>query len=202
MSKVFQMPVTPACGLRMEACSKRDFVLMDLVMPCKIRETGGIMAACTKCGANVSEGAAFCSVCGAPLASVTGPGPAGATRSAAGAGLSSNVAGALSYLGLLITGIIFLVIEPYKHDRFVRFHAFQSICYTFIIIVLGIIRNNIVWMGFLSFRFLWAIVNLVGALVSLAVFAYWLFLMYKAYNNERYMIPIIGEFALKQAGKE
>ena len=46
---------------------------------------------------------------------------------AANAGLQANAAGALAYLAGIITGILFLVIDPYKSDRFVRFHAFQSI---------------------------------------------------------------------------
>ena len=33
----------------------------------------------------------------------------------------------LSYLVGWVTGLIFLVIEPYKNDKFVRFNAFQSI---------------------------------------------------------------------------
>jgi uncharacterized membrane protein len=39
-----------------------------------------------------------------------------------------------------------------------------------------------------------------GLLISLAAFAYWIFLMYKAYNNELYKIPFIGDLATKQAG--
>ena len=45
----------------------------------------------------------------------------------ASTGLSTHAAGALAYLAGAITGILFLVIDPYKTDRFVRFHAFQSI---------------------------------------------------------------------------
>ena len=41
--------------------------------------------------------------------------------------MSSNLAGALAYPLGAITGILFLKIEPYKFDPFVRFHAFQSI---------------------------------------------------------------------------
>lgn len=42
-------------------------------------------------------------------------------------GLQNNAVAALAYLGGLITGILFLVIEPYKADKFVRFHSLQSI---------------------------------------------------------------------------
>jgi len=108
------------------------------------------------------------------------------------------MAAALSYLGAFVTGIIFLSIEPYKRNGFVRFHAFQSICFSIVVIVISIIWSNFLIVGFLS----WGILALVWFFFRLAVFLYWIFLMYKAYNNERYMIPFVGEFALKQAGKE
>jgi len=41
---------------------------------------------------------------------------------------------------------------------------------------------------------------LVGFLIWLAILAYWIFLMYKAYNTELYKIPFIGDLAAKQAG--
>jgi uncharacterized membrane protein len=44
------------------------------------------------------------------------------------------------------------------------------------------------------------VMGLVGLLISLAILAYWIFLMYKAYNNELYKIPFIGDLAAKQAG--
>jgi uncharacterized membrane protein len=159
------------------------------------------MAFCSKCGSAVSEGASFCSVCGSSAsatgAQATPPIPAGA----AGAGLSSNVAAALSYLAGFITGIIFLVVEPYRRDKFVRFHALQSIGFSVAIVILEIVWSMIVSVGFLSFGFLFAIVGLVGFVIWLAVIVFWLFLMYKAYNNETYMIPAIGEWASKQAAK-
>jgi uncharacterized membrane protein len=162
------------------------------------------MAFCSKCGSEVSEGASFCSACGSP-ASATGaqatppvpPIPAGV----AGTGLSSNVAAALSYLAGFITGIIFLVVEPYRRDKFVRFHALQSIGFSVAIVILKIVWSMIVSIGFMSLGFLFAIIGLVGFLLWLAVIVFWLFLMYKAYNNETYMIPEIGEWASKQAAK-
>ena len=160
------------------------------------------MAFCSKCGSAVSEGAVFCSVCGSPASATGGqttppipPVPTGA----AGTGLSSNVAAALAYF--FIVGIIFLLIEQYKNDKFVRFHSFQAVAFGIAAFVLRIVWSMIVSLGFLSFGFLFALFGLVSVLFSLAIFIYWLFLMYKAYNNETYMIPIIGEWASKQAAK-
>jgi uncharacterized membrane protein len=115
--------------------------------------------------------------------------------------MSSNVAGLLTYILGFITGIIFLVIEPYKNDKFVRFHAFQSIFFNVALIVFWIaymILSSI--LTFVSFGILAMVMGLLGLLILLAVLAYWIFLMYKAYNNELYKIPFIGDLAAKQAG--
>jgi uncharacterized membrane protein len=147
------------------------------------------MAFCAKCGSAVTEGASFCSACGSPV-TANAPNSTGET---AGGAISSNMAAALSYLGSFVTGIIFLVIEPYKHDAFVRFHAFQSICYSAVMIAFGSIWQFVPYIRFFSGF---------GRLIRLALFVYWIFLMYKAYNKEKYMIPVIGDFAARQAGRE
>jgi len=155
------------------------------------------MAFCSKCGSVVSEGTAFCSVCGSPASSAgvppTPPIPAAGPTTA---GMSSNVAGALAYF--FITGIIFLVMEQFKQDKFVRFHSFQAVAYGVVVTVFSIVWSNII---FASVGFLWTLISLLSTLIHLAIFAYWLFLMYKAYNNETYKIPVIGDWASKQAAK-
>jgi uncharacterized membrane protein len=124
-----------------------------------------------------------------------------ATPAGAGTAMSSNVAGLLCYILGFITGIIFLVIEPYKNDRFVRFHAFQSIFFNVAVIVFWIAYMIVASiLGFVSLGILAAVMGLVGLLISLAILAFWLFLMYKAYNNELYKIPFIGDLAAKQVG--
>jgi uncharacterized membrane protein len=163
------------------------------------------MASCPKCGSVVSDSAVFCSVCGSPVSPDSRPAapvPPPVTPVAPAAGLTSNVAGFLCYLGILVTGIIFLVLEPYKRDPFVRFHAFQSISFTVAWIVFHILWSGIVLAGIFSLGFLWPLFSLIGTLVNVAFFLFWLFLMYKAYNKEMFMIPVIGEFASKQAAKQ
>jgi uncharacterized membrane protein len=120
---------------------------------------------------------------------------------AAGSGMTSNVAAALAYLLGFITGIIFLVLEPYKSDRFVRFHAFQSIFLSAVLIILNVLWSNIFVAAFLSFGFLWTLFGFVWGLVRLAFFLLWLFLMYKAYRNEKFKVPFIGDLAGKQADR-
>jgi uncharacterized membrane protein len=115
--------------------------------------------------------------------------------------MSSNVAGLLTYILGFITGIIFLVIEPYKRDKFVRFHAFQSIFLSVVWIAFRVLWGTVV-MGMIwsPFSGLWALLGLLRMLVSLAFLACVVFLMYKAYNNECFRLPVIGDMAAKQAG--
>lgn len=171
------------------------------------------MAKCVKCGAELLQGAGFCGSCGTPVggaapapaapapAAPAAGAPAAGSAAASSSGMTSNVAGALAYVLGFITGIIFLVIEPYKNDKFVRFHAFQSIFFN-----AGLIAFWIVWsilagiLGTLTFGVLGLIMALIGMVIALAVFGFWIFLMYKAYNNEQFMIPFVGELAKKQVG--
>jgi uncharacterized membrane protein len=115
--------------------------------------------------------------------------------------MASNVAALLAYILGFITGIIFLVIEPYKRDPFIRFHAFQSILFSAAAIAFSIawaIVSSIV-LAVTTYG-LWHLMFLVWVVVRLGFFLLWLFLLFKAYNNERFMLPVIGPIAAKQAG--
>ncbi|MGH9357491.1 MAG: DUF4870 domain-containing protein [Terriglobia bacterium] len=116
-------------------------------------------------------------------------------------GMPSNVAAMLAYLLGFITGIIFLVIEPYKRDRFVRFHAFQSIFLSAAYILVALVWSIISGLVFTVSAFgLWHVVYIGWAVIRLGFFVLWILLMYKAYNKERYMLPVTGPLAAKQAG--
>jgi uncharacterized membrane protein len=116
-------------------------------------------------------------------------------------GMSDNLAGLLCYLVGIITGILFLVLEPYNKSKFVRFHAFQSIflfvAWVGVWIVLGVFSAIMhVILGF------WTVVSLMGllhTLIGLGFFVLWIFLMIKAYQGQKFMLPIIGPLADKQA---
>jgi uncharacterized membrane protein len=103
-------------------------------------------------------------------------------------GLTANVAGLLCYLFGWVTGLIFLFME--KDSKFVRFHAIQSI------IVFGAISiaQFILWILFLIPFLGW----IIGFLVWIGTVILWVFLMYKAYQGEKYKLPIAGNIAEKQ----
>ena len=170
------------------------------------------MPFCASCGAPV-EGR-FCAKCGAPMAA-GGSAPSGPAPGAGGppnpqptyvppppvtaAGLEDNVPGALCYLVGFITGIIFMVMEPYSRRPFVRFHAFQSILFSVAWIALSIaISIAFGIMGIVSH--MWLIFLPLRMLIGFLGFVLWLFCMYKAYNREWFQLPIVGPIALKQSG--
>ncbi len=106
---------------------------------------------------------------------------------------------ALCYLLGLLTGILFLVLEPYNKNRLIRFHAFQSI-FLNIAWIAVFIALAIIGIVLLPIPFLGPMLSIILHLgFSLGVFILWLMLMYKAYNRERWVLPVIGPLAEKQA---
>ena len=165
------------------------------------------MAFCANCGASVAEGAGFCAACGKSVGAGAQPAAVASTGATVqptatvqSSAMSSNVAAALSYVLGFITGIIFLVLEPYKHDRFVRFHAMQSIFYSAACIVFSIAWSILVNIVMSITLWMAAVLTPLGLLLSLGFFVFWLYLMYQAYNNKEFRIPIIGALAAKQVG--
>ena len=111
----------------------------------------------------------------------------------ASSGMQENVAAALCYALGFITGILFLVLEPYNKNPTIRFHAFQSI---FMSVFFAILHWIIIFLGVASYGTLF----LLSPLISLAFLVLWIFMMYKAYNNQKVVLPVIGDIAQKQAG--
>ena len=106
---------------------------------------------------------------------------------------------ALCYLLGLLTGILFLVLEPYNKNRLIRFHAFQSIFLNIAWIAIYI-AIGIVGLVMFSIPFVGPMLMIVLHLAAgLGLFILWLMLMYKAYNRERWVLPVIGPLAEKQA---
>ena len=102
-------------------------------------------------------------------------------------GLSENVAGLLCYVLGWVSGIVFFLIEP--DNKFVRFHAIQSI------IVFGILNIASVILGcipFIGAFFAW--------IIGVLSFILWIVLMIKAYQGTRYKVPWAGNLAEKRAG--
>jgi uncharacterized membrane protein len=155
------------------------------------------MAFCSSCGAEMQGN--FCARCGAAAGASTGStaGPAAGVNAAAG--LEENVAAALCYLVGVLTGILFLVLEPYNRNPVIRFHAFQSIFAWIAAMVIGMSLSMFSY-PIAAIPFIgWLIDILLWLAFSLGVLVLWLYLMYKAYNRDRLVLPVIGAWAEKQA---
>lgn len=101
-------------------------------------------------------------------------------------GIQPNVAALLSYVLGVITGIIFFIIE--KENKFVRFHALQSI---------------ITFGGLFVIQMVFAFIPVIGAIIvpiiSIVSMILWIILMIKSYQGEKFKLPIVGDIAEKQA---
>jgi uncharacterized membrane protein len=122
----------------------------------------------------------------------------GATAQASTGGLTDNVAGMLAYV-TIIPAIIFLVMEPYNKNRFVRFHSFQNILLHVAAIVM--------WIALFMVSAVLAFIPILGHLVafllwmvlSLGLFIVWIVLLLKANQGQMFKLPVIGDMAEKQA---
>lgn len=160
------------------------------------------MAFCANCGTQVADGVAFCPNCGKAAATAgassaaapaVAPAPAvGAATTASTGSMAENVAGMLAYF-TIIPAIVFLLVEPYKSNRFVRFHSFQCLFTVGALIVLQIALSII---GYA----LPVLVLPFWTLLGLAEIALWLLLVIKAYQGQMFKLPIVGDMAEKQAG--
>lgn len=107
--------------------------------------------------------------------------------SGGGSGLAPNIAALLCYLCVPITGIIFLLIE--KTNKEVRFHAAQGI-------VLGI-AGILLWILILILTMILPFFGFLSWIVWLGFLALTIIAMVKAYQMERWKIPVLGDFAEK-----
>jgi uncharacterized membrane protein len=108
------------------------------------------------------------------------------TKGKTSLGMEQNIEGLLCYVLGWITGIIFLLLE--KENKFVRFHAIQSIVVFGAITVVDLILSFIPVIG-------WILIYILGALT----FILWIVLMVKAYQGQMYKLPVAGDIAEKNS---
>lgn len=142
---------------------------------------------CSGCGTQLPDNANACPKCGLVAGQSVGGGAAAAPAASSNAALADNIAGLLAYV-TIVPAIIFLVIEPFNRNRFVRFHAFQSIFLCVAWFVAHIVLMMIPVLG-------WMIAGLLG----LAFLVLWVLCMAKAYSGQMFKLPVIGDIAEKQA---
>lgn len=100
-------------------------------------------------------------------------------------GLKARTAGVLCYLLTWVTGIIFILIE--RENRFVRFHAMQSILLFGGLGILQWIISHVLFSGSVG--------------LGIVEFVCWIFLMVKAGQGKYYKLPVIGDYAERFANQ-
>lgn len=102
-------------------------------------------------------------------------------------GLSENAASGLAYI-TIIPAIIFLVVAPYNTNPKIKFHAWQNIflCITMFCCGVILIIPILGW--------------IVGGLGYLATIVCWLLAMINGFQGKQWKVPVVGNFAAKQAG--
>ena len=112
-------------------------------------------------------------------------------------GLSDNAAGALAYL-TFIPAIIFLLVEPYNKNSYVRFHAWQCIFLSIAAFAINMVLTVVMGILFAFTPYLhlafWPLIQLCWIIV-------WIICLLNAVNGKRFMLPIIGPLAAQQADR-
>lgn len=106
--------------------------------------------------------------------------------------MDPNTAAGLSYLAWIITGLIFFLGE--KQNRFVRFHAMQSIITSVVLIVLNVVLSILFALPFIGL-----IGCVLGPLVWIGTVVLWIVLMIQGFQGKYFKLPIIGDYAERYA---
>ena len=157
------------------------------------------MPFCANCGAPM-EGR-FCAKCGAPAGAPATPAgtpvePA-ASPATPSTPLTENVAAALCYSLLLITGVLFLILDPYNKNRTIRFHAYQAIFVSLAMIIGRIVLG--IFFAIVGTFSGWFFVYTIDRLYALACLILWVYLMVMAFQGRKVVLPVVGPMAEKQA---
>ena len=152
------------------------------------------MAFCTACGTKLPENAAYCPQCGLAVKPETvannGVAPEAAapiaTASAATSVIPDNIAAPLCYT--FVVAIVLLLVEPYKRNRFIRFHAFQALLFA----VTCALLHAVCAIPFVGF--------FIVPILELGLGITWIVLVIKAYQGQWFKLPVLGDFAEQHAG--
>ena len=105
-------------------------------------------------------------------------------------GLDENVAGLLCYVGWWISGIVFYLLEP--DNKFIRFHALQSIIAFGPITGALIVIASVSWIPILGW-----LLGAIGTIILIIAIILWIICMVKAWQGQMFKLPWAGDLAEK-----
>lgn len=149
------------------------------------------LKSCTACSAEMPETAAFCPGCGRSMYSTI--------RAEGKVGIfPENIAGALAYFSF-IPAIVFLLLDPYRKNKFVRFHSVQCLVVWLAGVVVAL-ALRILGMVVFPIPILGPLLVVIASVAAiLAAFLLWLVLMIKALQGEMFSLPWIGAVAQRHS---
>jgi uncharacterized membrane protein len=160
-------------------------VASDMLPP--MDDTGAGLKSCSACSAQMPETAVFCPGCGRSMRSTDRAlGKVGA--------LPENIAGALAYF-TFVPAIVFLLLDPYRKNRFVRFHAVQCLLVWLVGIVVALALRLLGMVVFLIPTLGPLLVVIADVAALLAAVLLWLVLIIKALQAEMFGLPWVGAAA-------
>lgn len=113
--------------------------------------------------------------------------------------LSISLAGALAYF-TFVPALVFLFVDPYRKNRFVRFHSIQSLLLCFAVVVLGA-ALRLAAMAVLLIPLLGPLlIALVYVVIAMAAVLLWLVLVVKAFQGQMFKLSVLGDFAERYSG--
>jgi len=146
---------------------------------------------CPQCAVEMPENSVSCPNCGHEIwKTIRARGTVGV--------FPENVAGALAYISPL-PAIVFLLIDPYRRNRFVRFHSLQCLFLWLALFLIAAVIRVLEPVIFLIPSFGYLLFLLIAMVVTLGAFVIWLVLVIKALQGEGFKLPIVGELAERQA---
>lgn len=158
-----------------------------------MEQTSRELKSCSECGAQMPDAAAFCPGCGRSMQSESAAKP----RSGS---LRENFLGALAYL-TFVPALIFLLRDPFRRNPYVRFHAVQCLLLWLVTIATAVLARLFV----LLVLFIPAVGPLLAVLgvtiLGLAALFTWIVLVLKAFQGERFGLPVLGDLAEQYSGE-
>jgi uncharacterized membrane protein len=155
-------------------------------------QTAVSLKSCPDCAAQMPASAAFCPGCGRSMQIEP------ASKQKLGVA-RENIAGAFAYVTFL-PALVFLMLEPYRRNPFVRFHAVQCLLFW----LTGVVVAVLLRLASLALLFIPVagplLALLLAVIVALAALFTWIVLLVKAFQGERFALPVIGNLAEQYSG--